>query len=265
VMVGHHGETVLRLMKPGFHSGTLPKLYNKLRRAERKGYRYGQWRKARKLREEIHHVEASVRHFVERELLVLLNTTRGWQAGAVEVGELEAGSNRIRLELGCAALGGPSLVLQFEEQSGWLLAHVARPGWLAKVSPEEVRVLRTALAGFYKMGGVNLLREQIEASFPPACPPYDIADEGLVVWPGQGYGAEVVYDLHTGPEWHPHVTLGQPPGPMPVLRADQLLLDNVPVPWWDWVEAWERDQAGKEPGPPLLDGIHVLPRLDSVV
>ena len=32
-MVGSHGETVLRLLRPGFHSGTLPKLYAKLRRA----------------------------------------------------------------------------------------------------------------------------------------------------------------------------------------------------------------------------------------
>ena len=31
--IGHHGETVGRLLRPGFHSGTIPKLFTKLRRA----------------------------------------------------------------------------------------------------------------------------------------------------------------------------------------------------------------------------------------
>jgi hypothetical protein len=35
VLVGSHGESVIRLMKPGFHSGTVPKTFAKLRRAER--------------------------------------------------------------------------------------------------------------------------------------------------------------------------------------------------------------------------------------
>ena len=56
-MVGSHGETVLRLLRPGFHSGTLPKLYAKLRRA--KG------RKLRKQKEALHDVAECVRHFVE--------------------------------------------------------------------------------------------------------------------------------------------------------------------------------------------------------
>ena len=37
VVIGSHGETMLRLLRPGFHSGTVPKLYAKLRRAQRKG------------------------------------------------------------------------------------------------------------------------------------------------------------------------------------------------------------------------------------
>src|SRR5262249_50941830 len=34
VAVGSHGETVRRLLHPGFHSGTLPKLYARQRHAE---------------------------------------------------------------------------------------------------------------------------------------------------------------------------------------------------------------------------------------
>ena len=40
VPLGPHGETMPRLLRPGFHSGTLPKRFAKLRRAER---RAGKW------------------------------------------------------------------------------------------------------------------------------------------------------------------------------------------------------------------------------
>ena len=49
-VIGHHGETMLRLLKPGFHSGTLPKLFAKLRRAERRALRKGAWKTAGWLR-----------------------------------------------------------------------------------------------------------------------------------------------------------------------------------------------------------------------
>src|SRR5262249_44410458 len=58
ILVGSHGETALRLLKPGFHSGTVPKLYAKLRRAERKG----QLAAAHKCHEGLHHVEEDVRY-----------------------------------------------------------------------------------------------------------------------------------------------------------------------------------------------------------
>ncbi len=35
-VIGAHGETMLRLLRPGIHSGTIPKRFAKLRRAERK-------------------------------------------------------------------------------------------------------------------------------------------------------------------------------------------------------------------------------------
>ena len=36
VRVGAHGETMMRLLRPGIHSGTIPKTYAKLRRALRR-------------------------------------------------------------------------------------------------------------------------------------------------------------------------------------------------------------------------------------
>ena len=50
-VIGHHGETMSRLLRPGFHSGTVPNLYAKLRRAERQSYRSGEQAVSRKYRE----------------------------------------------------------------------------------------------------------------------------------------------------------------------------------------------------------------------
>jgi len=131
------------------------------------------------------------------------------------------------------------------------LAQVARPGWLPRLAEREAEVLALALTGFYKAAGVDLVREQVEASFPPPCPPYDIADGRLVVWPGGD--AEVAYDLDEAPVLHPQVVAGRPAVGLPALEARRLLFGDRAVPWRDWVAAWAR-----QPGP-LVPGMRVLP------
>src|SRR5690606_5317120 len=69
VAVGHHSETMARLLKPGFHSGTVPKLYARLRRAERKARQNGRWKPIRKHRQALHHVELAIRRYVQREFI----------------------------------------------------------------------------------------------------------------------------------------------------------------------------------------------------
>ena len=71
VAVGSHGETMLRLLKPGFHSGTLPKLYHKLRRLDRKAASFRRSVRRQALYEKLHHCEEAIRHHVERELFAL--------------------------------------------------------------------------------------------------------------------------------------------------------------------------------------------------
>ena len=69
-IVGHHGETVLRLMRPGLHSGTLPKLYARLR--------HGRGRSPRKQYEALHHLRDRLRQFVERNLFAILAGSKSW-------------------------------------------------------------------------------------------------------------------------------------------------------------------------------------------
>ncbi|MBL8793282.1 MAG: hypothetical protein JNM56_05205, partial [Planctomycetia bacterium] len=240
--IGHHGETLVQLLKPGFHSGTLPKLFARLRRAERRALRTRNWQASRRLRTALHHVEHGIQRFAERELLAYLNGHPRWTAGRLHVVRVEAGSNRVRLELTCPSLAAEPLELHFEEQSGWLVAHVARPGWVTALAPDQTALWTLALTGFYHRGGVDLVREQLEAHLPQPCPPYDITDAGLLVWPGLGYEVEVLYDLRAGPRLFPRILAGKA-DIMPVLDARQLRFSAQSMPWVEWVKAWENGAA----------------------
>lgn len=261
VMVGSHGETLARLLRPGFHSGTLPKLHAKLRKAERRAARRGgDPGDVRKHRATLHHLGENVRHFFEREFLALLNASTFWRDTPLRLGAVELGANRIRAEVFCPALAPAAVWLAFEERSGRLLAGIAGPGWLPRLSPEQRGALATALAGLYKLAGVDLVRQQVEALLPPAVSSYDVVDEGLAVWYGEDFDAEVVYPLDAeGDAIAPRLTAGRLPEALPPLPAVPLLFDLVEVTWAWWVSAWEGDRAGK-PHPPLpVEGLRLLP------
>ncbi len=184
-IVGHHGETVLRLMRPGLHSGTVPKLYARLR--------HGRGRSPRKQYEALHHLRERLRQFVERNLLAVLAGSKSWGSClSLNPGEITIAINRIRLEL-CGP--GASIHVDFEEHAGWLVAGLICPDgcretWFARLAPEQASAFRDALAGFYKLAGVDVVREQVEALLP-AKTVYDLTAEGLVVWPDTGAGGRL--------------------------------------------------------------------------
>ncbi len=111
--VGAHGETVLRLLRPGFHSGTLPKLYARLRKALRRG----RSRAAGGARLSLHHVREEVQRFVERDLLAVLLASRAWGGRGLSVAKVQAGTNRLRVSVACPP-GTDPLQLDLEER-GW--------------------------------------------------------------------------------------------------------------------------------------------------
>lgn len=244
VPIGHHGETMSALMKPGFHSGTLPKLWAKLRRAARKGEGA-----VEKHKEAMREVEEAVERFVERELVALLGRSQAWTGGPVRVARVRLASNRVRIELVRGAPGpqaahphraAPTLVetcaIAFEEQSGWLVASIARAGWLDALDVGDRVLFENALGGLYQLAGVDLVREQIEAALPGA-PPYDVGDEGLVVWPGAGYGTEIVYDLYSR-KLVPKVRGDAIEGAAPELDRSRILFHEQAITWPEWVAAW---------------------------
>jgi len=223
-VIGHHSETMARLMRPGFHSGTLPKLYTKLRRAG------ATWRRgaAAKARHGLVEVEHAVHQFVDRELIGLLGVSGSWGGLAVRVGHIRLGSNMVRIDL--EAPDRPELgpaVVAFEEQSGWLVASIGRLGWIESLDPAQRAFLGTALTGLYKRAGVDIVREQVREVVGEV-QAYDVADEGLIVWPGPGYAEREVR------------VISQEDSP-------ELLFSSRPLGWAQWDGLLEGERKGERP------------------
>ena len=256
VIVGSHGETMLRLMRPGFHSGTLPKAFGRLRGAERDVGTRAASARARKERRRIHHVETEVKRFVNRELIAYLHETRAWRGRSLKVGEVEAGSNQIRIYLSDRDHGFKGPTILFEEQSGNLIASLATRGWLRGLPEEERQVFRTALAGLYAHAGVDLVREQIQTLFGPEPPPYDVADVGLLLWPGDDYLRQVEYPITRAPELVPTEN-GEVIESFPTLPRRSLFFGENPIPWAAWVAVWDAAESGTK-GPIIHQDHHLL-------
>ncbi|HEY5315941.1 MAG TPA: hypothetical protein VIK18_25650, partial [Pirellulales bacterium] len=242
------------------HSGTVPKLQAKLRRAERKGYAAA----ARKQREALHHVGQSVRHFVERELVALLHKSKCWADTSLHVGKIRLASNRIDMELRCPALSDTPLRFRFDEGCGWLLAGVAETGWLAELSPARRGALATALAGLYKWAGVALVREQLRACLGLTCYDYNLTPEQLLIWPDSDCATEAAYDLEGEGAVLPRVLAGCGADALPALDRGQALFGEMPITWQRWVEVWELNQLCQGTPQQLLPGVRLLPETEPV-
>ncbi len=138
--IGHHGETMVGLLRPGFHSGTVPKLYGRMRHLEDR----------RKPRLALEGVEADLQRFVQRELVALLNSHPGFRA-RVSAGTVRLGLARARLYL--RGPGDP-LVLTFEEHEQRLSCTVDE-GFAAHLEPSEAAILKLAIEGLLARADVD--------------------------------------------------------------------------------------------------------------
>jgi hypothetical protein len=254
IVIGHHGETMVRLLRPGFHSGTIPKLFTKRRRAA--------WRRdhrsVARAREALHHVEEAIYLFATRRLANMLAEAAAFRASDVAIAHVEIGANWIEIEVTCPSVARASATLRIELLAGWLLAGIARPGWFEALDDEQLRVLEVALAGFYKFAAIDLSREQLEhllAVEGKAPPRYGVAEEGLLLWPGDGFETEVSYKLHSS-RLRRRVR-GRYDGMLPSLRGKHAMFGREPVYWSMWATAWQQIGRGATPmrvivGPPLV-------------
>jgi hypothetical protein len=254
--VGHHGETILRLLRYGFHSGTISKLYLRLRRADRKALWTGNWKKSHKHRASLAAVEHEVRNFVQRELVELLSESRRFRPLRLRLGRVALGANSIVFDLECPEIAERPLRIGLADQDGWLTSRVIEPGWAASLSDSPRQALADALTGLYKMSGVELVHEQISAGIDPH-QSFEVNDLGLVVYAAGGQPLHIC-------QLRDERSTAETDSPLPIVRPDAfareaLVFASWPVPWELWVEVWDRDQADGRYTPRLVVGAQLLP------
>lgn len=268
VPIGQHGETIGTLMRPGFHSGTLPKHFAKLRKAARQaelaetlGKTHGH-SSLRGLQQTLEDLKETIRRAVEREIGELLSECSNFRVGNIYVVGIELGSNRVIVELACDKLTKSRTVVAFEEQSGLIVASIVDSGFINFFPDKETRILfENALAGFYRVAGVDLVREQIRTVLGDDVA-YDISEEGLVVWPDEHYRTEVIYRLDSGftdPIVDP-VVRGETPKTEPkTIDLRKIMFRDQHITWADWVGAWSQEEPKHGGFGRVLFGTSILP------
>lgn len=275
--IGLHGETMRGLLVAGLHSGTLPKLYERLRRAALREHEQMASHLARaaegkrregsgigKFREGITEIEGAIRRFVERELLAYLHASPRWRFGELSIADVELSSNRIRIQLFCDALSPLAAEITFEQSAGTIVAGMPSPGFvgvLQKKSHTGTVLFENALAGFYQRAEVDLVREQIEAELGEGTQ-YEVGEDGLTAWPNNDYHTELVYriDVKRPKALEPKVKGRAPDKPPRALDTRRILFRHQTISWLAWVSAWVAAEDATAEIPRLLSGTSILPR-----
>lgn len=248
IAVGSHGERVRGLLRPGFHSGVIPKTFARLRKAELRGERV----KAAQLHHRLGHVTEAIQHLTDRELIAYLMESQRWEGLPVKVKDVFLATNRIRILLDC--VGEKPVIISLEERSGWIIGSVEEPGWLVQLNVKQASAFSDTLAELYKLAGVAITREQAAFDLKIAPLRLDCRPEGLLVSKGNEL---VTLDYSDLPSLRATGVLnGQP---IPDIPVADLLLSERTVFWSDWIERWEQDAAGKIPSSPVLGEYRVLP------
>jgi hypothetical protein len=156
VPIGHHGETGRGLLRPGIHSGTIPKLYTKLRAGWLDGVLPPADRLAQ-LHHDLHHIEVALRRQCERELFPLWASARPTADLRPEVTGVHLGCRQISIAIGLQDRNVNPLILSCRYTGSRLTGSTGRDGWDASLDCEPQGVIRVGLKGF-----LMLLGDQVE-------------------------------------------------------------------------------------------------------
>jgi hypothetical protein len=252
ILIGSHGETLATFLRPGFHSGTIPKIFHRLRKAQLRAAAL--LPSDNKHLQAAHHVEESLQAFFNREFIALVNRHPLFQHTPIALGAIHLAVTQIHVELQLAQQAAEPLVLSFEQRAGWIIAGIDQPGWTAQLSGAPARQFSSALLGLYKLCGIDIVREQIRALFSSSETRFDFRKNDLIVWPTADFSVEAAYDLSAEGVIHPRFTTPPQDIRLPALTAGQILFRNSSVPRESWIRLWE-SQGENDPAP----GINVSP------
>lgn len=172
--VGAHGETMDGLLRRGFHSGTLPRLYEKMTTSHERRVAFLEKEIANieHHHEEFHHIEEAVERFVERDLLSGLRLYEPLRDLAPHMETEEVHLYRTHIDLKFALQNQDKSCesrwcLRIELEGSWLLGSViplpASEGREALEWNREARELfNQELVSFLQKAGVRIVRSTLE-------------------------------------------------------------------------------------------------------
>jgi hypothetical protein len=245
VPVGRHGETVKGLLRPGFHSGTVPRLYSRLRAAEARAAEEGDWRAVRANRQELHEAAAAVRKFLERELVALLNQCDSWR-GRLKVVGVTLATNAIRIEIQHGAHPDSPLHIAFSQRGGWLMGGLHGSAWMSSLTTVEKIEFGNALSGLYKRASVDLVREQVLAGLPAGFTTFELEPDRLAIHSPEGDGRWLWYDLTRLDDRLRAENVDGTRASGPALDAGRLVFRRVELTLAEWEDAWRPDSVDGE-------------------
>ena len=146
VPIGHHGETMRGLLRAGFHSGTVPKIYHRLRVAVGSGDPAVRHSPTSRWVHELHEIEVAVRALVRRDVIPLLRSAESWTSLSPVDGPVSVGVQQITVRLQADGADGPNLALAFELLDGRVFARLLDAGWAAELTPTQTETLAMALS-----------------------------------------------------------------------------------------------------------------------
>ena len=201
-MFGPHAETMRDLLEPGFHAGTLPAVYRKLRKACDLRSAANDLRQERACLREIGEIGEDLAQLARRQFFDVLGLCAAWRdlmardaekaklAGSQEAGNQTRtpntppethptgfsvrnpilATNRIEmiLDWNHPRLNPEEspLTIDIEFMAGNLFARVGRPPWLGRIPAEATRSLTASLAWFFTQSGIGVSIQHLEAGLP---------------------------------------------------------------------------------------------------
>jgi hypothetical protein len=258
VAVGSFGETIRGYFQPGFHAGTLPKLFAKIRHAETRALRTGNYSAVRQYRATLADIEESLLKFIGREFCVLLEQSVVWRGQSLKATRVEMSGNRIRFHLAHPNFPDQPLMPTFENRCGWIVAGLNAAPWLVSLSSEARADLHNALVLLYKIAGVDLVREQVYAMLPSPQDHYDFSPQGLVIWPADRQGKELSVELRPAHELKEPVDF-DPTISILTWDPERVLFSNRPLTRAQCLMCWPSHPDASKSLPRLLADIPILP------
>jgi hypothetical protein len=231
VVIGSHGEKMRALLRPGFHSGVVPKTFAKWRRASQAG----NLPKARHWEHYLHHIVEALERLVSRELVPYLNASTRACGTVFSSDHPHLSTNKVRFPFHVSGLPN-AIVVAIEERAGWIIGSIEQRGPLDELASSCQTAFADMALGLYKLCGVHVTREQTAAVVGPQGYHFDATEDGLNIV--ERDGQTKFYDYDDGIELGLHQRK---------ISDYPLMLSDRPIDWSAWVNHWESEKSTGAP------------------